>query len=143
MNRKPPKRPTIIADSETRRAIDTMLLRIAEAHGVWLSHVVGRRKTVSVVAARTAMLAWLRLEVRMIRKAVGVVCLGMADDSWYSGWQPVSYPVCAEILGTDHSTLVTAAKRMARRAERNDPSPKEIAARTAAIRDENIERMRA
>lgn len=134
-------RPTIIADDETRRAIDAMLLRICDAHGVWLSHIVGQRKTTAVCAARKAALSWMRIGVRMRRVSKSVVHLGLESHyAGYKSWVEPSYPVLAEILGTDHSTLVLMMHRKPRdtepkrRPKHVDPTPEEIEAAKAGMR---------
>lgn len=136
-----PKRPTVTVDPDTRAAIDAMLLKICGEHGVWLSHVVSQRKTTKIANARHAILTWMRQAVVMQRAKDGTVHLGLAEQyGGYSTWHQVSYPVIAELLGCDHSTLVLMSKRKPRDVEAKrrkrpaDPTPDEIAAAKAGMR---------
>ena len=76
-----------------------------------------RRKSPAITEAREVFVAVWRQNVgqRYAGKGLWEARIFLVDEPHPDGWEPISFPNLARVLGMDHSALVLAYKRWLRR----------------------------
>ena len=108
-----------IIGEQARAAIDKTIRSVAERHGVKVSDVLsgGKCRKPAVVAARGELILTLAAEYVQTDpdgpNPASVLPRGLAASGL--SWRPIATTGIAKILGMDHSTVVLARQRIARR----------------------------